>query len=227
MKNLINRVLGLAGKQIRSVNAPLHTFEAGLRELKRRTPIGSVIDIGVAEGTPELYGVFKGYPMLLVEANPEYTELLDTLAAQLPARVEKVFCGAQEGIVKLYKNGRKASSLHYANRPEAAQVDVRVMPLDSLTRNLPAPYLVKIDVEGAEMEVLKGAQETLKNSAAVVVETSVAKQYEGGSELADVVAYMKDRGFSVYDMVEGAIIEGRLMQVDLIFVPTDAPFRKL
>lgn len=226
MKKLINGILGIAGKQIRSTNAPLHTFEKGLMELKRRTAIGSVIDIGVAEGTPELYSVFKGYRMLLIEANPEYSQELDLLATQLPARVEKVFCGAREGVAKLYQDGRKSSSLRYSNRKVSPQVEVPVMPLDSLVHDLPTPYLIKIDVEGAEMEVLKGAAESIKSAAAVVIETSIAKQYEGGVEFAEVVSCMRERGFSVYDMVEGAIIDGKLMHIDLIFVPTDAPFRK-
>ncbi len=226
MKKIINTILRLLGKELRSSNAPLHTFEAGLVELKRRTNIGSVIDIGVAQGTPELYRVFKGYSTLLVEANPEYGELVDTLAAQLPARAEKVFCGAKPGSIKLYKKGRKASSLRYAAQG-GEQVDVPVMPLDSLVHDLSVPYLIKIDVEGAEMEVLMGAAEALKGAAAVIIETSVAKQYEGGVEMADIVGYMHERGFSVYDMVEGTLIGGRLMQVDLIFVPTDASYRKL
>jgi FkbM family methyltransferase len=235
MKRLINGFLHLFSKEVRSTNAPLHTFERGLTELKRRVEIKSVIDVGVADGTPELYAAFPHHNFLLIEANPEYADTLSRLARTLPAKVEKVFCGATSGTTPfhLYKSGRKASA--YLSGSKEIQknfiqtITIPVEPLDTLVKKnaLPGPYLLKIDVEGAEMDVLKGAAETLHNSSAVILEASVVKRYEGAAQFADLVLYMKEKGFSVYDIIEGAIEDGRLLMVDLVFVKTDAPFRDL
>jgi hypothetical protein len=57
------------------------------------------------------------------------------------------------------------------------EIEVTITRLDTLTRKrrIPPPDLVKIDVEGAELEVLKGATETLRTwQPAVLLEAHSA-----------------------------------------------------
>jgi len=57
---------------------------------------------------------------------------------------------------------------------DAPFVEVPVIRLDDLIAAAPAPLLIKIDVEGHELAVLRGAQQTLDNPAllAVIMETN-------------------------------------------------------
>lgn len=224
MKKLINAFLARFGYQIRAVHVPLQSFGKGVEELVKVISVDGVVDIGVAQGTPELYRSFKGKPFLLVEANPLFTERLRELKREVPARVEIVFCGSASGTVSLHapKNGR-ASSLYAHPDIEAEQMfSVPVETLDTLVeRNqMDGSLLVKIDVEGAEMEVLQGATKTLERTAAVILEVSWGRGFIGGSLYSDLFDLLHEHGFVLFNIVEGGgILEhGRLVHADFIFI---------
>lgn len=58
--------------------------------------------------------------------------------------------------------------------------------------------LMKIDVEGHEVECLKGAEETLDNTSKIVIE------YHSQSLKNKVVSMLTERGFGIED-VDGVI----------------------
>jgi FkbM family methyltransferase len=62
-------------------------------------------------------------------------------------------------------------------------------------KKLPKPDLIKMDVQGAELDVLKGAQETLSNCNHVILECQ-SVEYNKGAPLKDeVITYMESLGF--------------------------------
>lgn len=224
MKKVVNAFLSKFGYQIRAVHVPLQSFGKGVEELTKVIFVDGIVDIGVAQGTPELYRSFKGKPFLLVEANPVFAERLRELKREVPARVEMVFCGSASGTVSLHapKNGR-ASSLYAHPDIEAEQMlSVPVETLDTLVeRNqMDGSLLVKIDVEGAEMEVLQGATKTLERTAAVILEVSWGRGFIGGSLYSDLFDLLHEHGFVLFNIVEGGgILEhGRLVHADFIFI---------
>ncbi len=233
MKAAIKRLLGVLGKEIRPLYAPTHSFARALDLLRVHIAPGSVIDVGVAGGTPELYRAFPGVAWLLVEANPVFQEALDTLTGQLGAAVETVFCGAEHSqtTFNVFSDPRKSSALQpVRNLRLERQITVPVEPLDALVakHTLPAPFLLKIDVEGAELDVLRGASGTLAHTDALIVETSVMPRFEDGAEFAEVVRAMQQTGFVVFDIAAGVNHPhtGYLNHVDLFFVRADASFRR-
>lgn len=224
MKKFINTLLARFGYQIRAVHVPLQSFGKGVEELSKVIFVDSIVDVGVAQGTPELYRFFKGKEFLLVEANPVFTERLKELKKEVPARVEMVFCGSKSGTASLHapKNGR-ASSL-YAH-PDIQAEQMFVVPVETLDalveRNqINGQLLVKIDVEGAEMEVLRGATKALQRTAAVILEVSWGRGFIGGSMYADLFNFLHEHGFVLFNIVEGGgILEhGRLVHADFIFI---------
>jgi hypothetical protein len=95
---------------------------------------------------------------------------------------------------------------------------VQVIPLDTLVRNqqLPAPDLVKIDVQGFEGRVLGGGKETFSRAQRVIVEVSLHALYQDQSLAPDVLTTLAGWGFELDDIHETfRQWPGRLWQVDL------------
>lgn len=75
---------------------------------------------------------------------------------------------------------------------------------------------------------MRGAEKVLSESELVILEASLFQFFQGGPQLHDVVIFMKDRGFVVYDIFGGHYrpLDGALAQVDMAFVRENGQFRK-
>jgi hypothetical protein len=107
---------------------------------------------------------------------------------------------------------------------------VRVVALDPLAEELELEptFLLKLDVQGAELDVLAGATSVVAGSMAVHVEVSFFPFFEGGATFEDVVGALAERGLVVYDVLGLARrpLDGALAQADLLFVPESSPARR-
>jgi FkbM family methyltransferase len=75
----------------------------------------------------------------------------------------------------------------------------RSFTLDTAVRlnGFPPPDLIKMDIQGAEMDVLKGAQESLKTCKDLILELQHV-EYNTGAPLKDeVIAYVESLGFTL------------------------------
>jgi FkbM family methyltransferase len=158
--------------------------ESELRHLDRIAPGGAVaVDVGANEG---LYSCRLARRFARVVAFEVNDDLTQELAAWNPGNVEIVHTGlsSREGETVLYiplVGGRALTgwaSLAPGNCPEAREhreKRVRVRPLDDW--NLSGVAFMKIDVEGHELEVLRGAEQTLaRNRPTILVEVKPPNQ---------------------------------------------------
>lgn len=105
-----------------------------------------------------------------------------------------------------------------------------VLPLDSVLEsfNYTGPHwsfdIIRLDTEGYEVEILRGALRTLKNSenAVIIMKTPVFPYLEGLPPIFDVHVYMQSIGYVLADLVElkYAPFEGNeeLFSIDMIWV---------
>jgi FkbM family methyltransferase len=80
---------------------------------------------------------------------------------------------------------------------ESHRKQLRTITLDAIVnlKQYPAPDLIKMDVQGAEMDILQGAQETIKTAKHILLELQVV-EYNKGAPLRDtVIAYMDSIGY--------------------------------
>jgi FkbM family methyltransferase len=79
--------------------------------------------------------------------------------------------------------------------------------------------LLKIDVQGFELEVLKSAEELLARFRWIYVECSFVPLYEGQALAEEIVAWLAARGFRLAGRFNSshARTDGRLLQADLLF----------
>ncbi len=91
------------------------------------------------------------------------------------------------------------------------QREIEVTTLDSILKENPrlaTPVLLKIDTEGHELEVLKGATELLKMTDVVIAEVSVAERFTNSYKFSDLILFMKEHGFEVFDFLTLNYSEG-------------------
>ena len=87
-------------------------------------------------------------------------------------------------------------------RETGAQEKVRTRTLDGLLADLdfgPVDVLV-VDVQGAELLVLRGATQTLSKVKAVVSEVSTQPLYQGGVLFAELESFLAGHGFEAMSL---------------------------
>jgi FkbM family methyltransferase len=195
----------------------------------------TVIDVGVASGTPALYTTFPKAYFLLVEPLSVFEPQLRTILERYRGSYVLAAAGDHTGRVSFNVHSRylEGSSMYKeAMGPEAdgEEIEVPLVRLDDVVkeRALSGPFLIKVDVQGAELKVLEGAPATLSHAEAVVLEVSLFQFMKGAPELHDVVAFMKARDLVTFDIILGwnRPLDNALGQVDIVFVKEDGCFRQ-
>lgn len=82
-------------------------------------------------------------------------------------------------------------------------ITVPLTTLDALFPVLPRCDLLKIDVEGAELAVLRGAGNLLKNTRQILIEAGDPNSLRHGTSAHDLLAHLKSAGFAVRAMDGG------------------------
>ena len=95
---------------------------------------------------------------------------------------------------------------------------------DSNSNNI----LIKIDCQGAEIPILKGASTILKKTDFIILEIPLFGQYnEGVPTFLEHIQFMNDIGFIPYDVLEHHYINGFNMQIDMMFINTNHRFNEI
>jgi FkbM family methyltransferase len=189
---------------------------------------GVIYDVGAYRGgwTRLASEVFPQAQFVLFEANRDHAGAL----AATGRRHVIAALGGEDGGARVFHVPRQGdvtgASLYVENTIHYAEANLQVREvetarLDTLVarEKLPAPDLIKIDVQGAELEVLAGAAETLRDANALIVEASFVDYNKGGPLVADVIAAMDRLGFKCADLCEVHRNAGNfVLQLDLLFV---------
>ena len=201
---------------------------------QRGFAFSGVLDIGAYEGEFSILArqFFSDAAVLMVEPQPQKRAGLDALATALggDVRVESVLLGDEDCDGRAFHQlrtpfGSTGSSLYeeLSDYPR----DVLTLPmrrLDSLVRSHEGRVfdLVKIDVQGAELDVLRGASAMLGTVQALCIELSLHPVNRGAPLLAEVVATLDQLGFAMCDAVPLPRDGGLQKQIDAVFVRKQA-----
>ena len=182
-------------------------------------PPGSVfVDVGANFGyftclLASRMGRSPGSRVIAVEPNPEMARLLEINIAInwsiAPVRLERVAAAAESGERILHVPGERAANGSLAAGSASGGGDavermrrfaVPALPLDILLRDEPRLDLLKVDVEGFEPEVFRGAADILaRPGLRVVCEWSQHQLRSAGFDPMEVPSMLRAHGFRLYD----------------------------
>ncbi len=197
----------------------------------------TVIDVGAAYGgfTATCATVFPEARYLLIEPLAEYVPSLRHICESLN-RAEHigVAAAARSGKVEINVHpDLVGSSLFLEDEDSDVNGVPRRIPvstLDDVVRETGAdpPFLIKVDVQGAELDVIEGAKSTLSETDYLVLEVSFLQFFKDAPLFHDVISYMQSMGFLVYDIFGLAHrpLDRALAQADVVFVRQDGSLRK-
>jgi len=206
-------------------------------------PFATFIDVGANTGqTWDLLRKF-GYRGKIISVEPlsECHEMLVRKSATDPNWIIAPRCALSdhEGVVEiLVAEGSSLSSVTEPTRtmsdalPKAREAKREKVPLHRLDALLkkeveaPGKVFLKIDAQGHDMEVLKGAEGVMHHIDGVKIEMSLLPLYEGETLFLDILKYLDAKGFSPHLLVDVGYSKklGRQLQIDGTFIrdPADS-----
>jgi len=204
--------------------------EAALdRIVSRGITVGTVIDIGASNGmwSESVMPYFPGAKYLLIEAQDVHLPDLKKFTARHP-NADYVLKAAGEKAGTIYFDGDEPfSGQAMTERGRDGLIEVPVCRIDEeiAARGLPGPYLLKFDVHGFELPILRGASETLKNTSLLVMECYNFEIAPQSLLFHDMCRHLHELGFRVADISEPLWRPGdkMLWQMDIFFVRSDRP----
>jgi FkbM family methyltransferase len=197
-----------------------------------------VIDVGANRGQYAAALRAAGYRGRIASFEPlaePYGALVAAAAVDARWDAWRLALGARRAVADVHvaEDSRNSSLLAVGPRHLRAVPDSRAVTRETteverlddvgtrVVRGARRPYL-KIDTQGYELEVLRGASATLEAIALVEAELSLVSTYDGGPLFADVTGFLAGHGFSPIAF-EGVLDDpdtGEMLQADAIFRAT-------
>jgi FkbM family methyltransferase len=204
----------------------------------RFTKPGTVIDVGANKGQFALAvrAVRPGAKIVAFEPLGSEADIFERNFARTEGvQLHRMALGSSSALATFYVGNRADSSSLL--RPGVTQqeafgvhatgtVDVQVRRLDEVYAPAPhaGPILLKIDVQGAEAEVIAGASTILPAISFVYAEASFVELYEGQPLADDLVDSMRGYGFALRGVYNQHVSpKFGPLQADLLFEHENRP----
>jgi FkbM family methyltransferase len=190
------------------------------RLLAHGVKLGVVYDIGAYKGewTQTMRHTLKGSAFVLFEGNAAHVPSLEQVGRYFIALLSDTV-----KTVSYYATGSTGDSyLQETIGPYdgVTPTTSTTVTLDALVREkgLPLPDFLKIDTQGSEIDVMRGAPQCLAHASLVLLECPLMTYNTGAPTIQDYLDFMKSQGFIPFEMTETHIMQDRLVQTDLLFL---------
>lgn len=231
MKKAVKSILNRLGYEIRKIpvkpgwDATNTMFGALSRCIKRGLEVNTVIDVGAsnASWSDECMKHLPNANYLLIEAQAPHRQRLESFVKQHNnAEYLLAVAGDKPGKIH-FDNSDLFGGVASKSAFEKNSVQLPMTSIDKeiAERALEPPYILKLDTHGFEIPILQGAEEMLKQTELVIIETYNYKISPESVLHHQMCAFMSEKGFRVVDIVDPyrRLSDLALWQVDTFFVP--------
>tara|TARA_B100000674_G_C37974256_1_gene978549 strand:- start:4911 stop:5702 length:792 start_codon:yes stop_codon:yes gene_type:complete len=193
-------------------------------------------DVGANEGIYTISAAIEGSRVHAFEAAPETYKRLNAnlkLNSVTNIRTENIAVSDETGTTRFIYCPEVSGSSSFKNildLKESISIEVDTITLDEYCeRNSVMPNFVKIDVEGAELKVIKGFVKGISSERRPILFVEILRKWSEkyGYKANDLMKLILDNGYSayVYEPSEGMKkveeIEEMTVQTNFLFLPTN------
>jgi len=238
MKKIINSITSVFGYKLKKIKW-LYEKDQNLIKTIKENKINSIIDVGANTGqfAEEMFkNNYKGYVLSFEPLKHEHSILLKKKQKMKKNNWEiaqRCALGSCEKKININISGMRQSSsileiskIHTDLYPNSKNIDIEeisMFPLDnfkdqiiSMEKNI----LLKIDTQGYELEILKGAKKIFEFVNLLLVEVSLVELYKSQPLFDEILSCVKELGFSIWS-IDRAVTNyktGQTYQLDIVFV---------
>ena len=205
--------------------------EGAYRRIVRKQFIPkAIIDVGAYQGewTRMANRVFGPIPTLMIEAQPGKVQFLEQVCRDLPnVTFRSAVLGEVAGQAITFYEMETGSSI-MPERSNVARIERSFVSqtLDDVAQAAGDSLFLKIDVQGAELCVLRGGTRTLARASLVQLEVALLPYNEGAPAMLEVMNFMDAHDFVPYDFCGfSRPTGGDLIQIDILFAPRRSNLR--
>lgn len=186
------------------------------------------VDIGAYEGfwTRDFLEVFPNTQVLMIEAQKSKETILRRLSIALPGvEYHQALLSAEDGKTIHFEENETASQA--ISESSSTSVSIKSETLDTVLQksSITRPDFLKLDVQGFELEVLKGGKLALSMAEFCLLEVSFLA-LDHSPLVHEVIHFMDKSGFQVYDILQimRRPYDKSLYQADFLFIKKNSRF---
>ena len=198
----------------------------------------TVVDVGSNRGQFSLFALQRFPDATIVSLEPlarPGEKFLEVFASQPRVTLHRAALGPDSGRSVMHVSGHDDSSSLlpitatqgelFRGTGEVRTEEVRTAPLSEFldATDVREPALLKIDVQGYELEALRGCGDLLECFEFICAEGSFVELYEGQALADELIEWLRARGYRLSRMY-GTTSDrrGRAIQADMLFQRIDA-----
>jgi FkbM family methyltransferase len=193
----------------------------------------AIIDVGAANGTVGLYETFPSAHYVLIDILDKFNDGLTDIVKSLASCEHLIAAvGSSPGNVRFYYDPKEDHKVTFADfQPDGwVESTIKRITIDDIVFTNPKlqkanNIIIKIDVDGPELDVLAGCSESFNKNCVFIIEAPLLDRLHG--RFTEISAFMHLNGFELYDLLEPVYrpSDEALWQVDAVYVPTSSPLR--
>ena len=182
----------------------------------------SVIDCGASVGdwTRAVKNALPNAQFLMIEPREWCRSRLESMVTTNVKYIRELLSFYVK-TVEFYEHGEQSSVFRDINNKKWGEITkFETTTLDRQASHLEGPILLKLDLQGAELDALRGAENILPNVEVIFMEVTLFPFMAGVPLIPEVLDYMDEIGFMVYDIFNKHTrpIDGRVGQFDICFI---------